>query len=189
MHMLCYCLCCTLCRYVLMSMNVITTTPQTQDDNLSWEVEGSRFELQCRQNMEGARTLSKHCPGTLEQGTRPINAHTGSCDEVVTYPGADLPSPMWAPFPEKEKNHQKKLKWGNVVKETDLKLMKPQRGDFFCLWQLTNHYQSFPFSPAHFSFSVEWWEKAEPTATQCHCFVLQQREAARYSSAAALLIG
>lgn len=92
--------------------------------------------------------------------------------------------------PRKRRKIIKKMKMReNAVKETDLKLMNPERGDFFCPWQLTNHYQSFPFSPAHFSFSVEWWEKAGPTATQCHCFVLQQREAARYSSAAALLIG
>lgn len=109
-----FCVCCALCIYVLTSMNVITTTPQKQDDNLSCEGEGSRFKLQCRQKMEGARTLSKHCPGTLEQGSRPINAQTGSCDELATHPGANLPSPMWAPSPEKEEKSSKRGKWGRT---------------------------------------------------------------------------
>lgn len=60
------------------------------------------------QNMEGVlvvggggtRTPSEHYPGTLEQGTEPTNAHIGLCNELVTHPGFDLPSPIVSPAQE-----------------------------------------------------------------------------------------
>lgn len=72
-------------------------------------MEGSQFEPQCRQNMNGvlevsARTPSEHCPGTLEQVTKPTNALKGPCDELGSYPGVDLPSPVVHPIRDSERD-------------------------------------------------------------------------------------
>lgn len=54
---------------------------------------------QSRQNMEGVlvgqgiRPPSKHCRSTLEQGTKPTNAHMGPCDGLGTHPSIFGPSP------------------------------------------------------------------------------------------------
>lgn len=37
----------------------------------------------------GARTPLDHCLGTLEQGTKPTNAHIRPCDALGTHPGVD----------------------------------------------------------------------------------------------------
>lgn len=73
--------------------------------------EGSQFEPHCRQNMqsllvvgEGSRTASNHCRGTLEQTTKPTNAHIGPCDEPATPPGVDPVFPHCVPPPDPERD-------------------------------------------------------------------------------------
>lgn len=77
-----------------------------------WEAEGSRFEPQRRENMEGIlvvrpEQLHSIAGGTLEQGTEATNSHIGPCDELG-HPGVDPDlGPYVRPPHERDKAVQK----------------------------------------------------------------------------------